>query len=224
MNYCVVDTMCDACALSAMEDVIETCGRDEGDGRVACLDVIATMRPDLMGFDRDSPTHPGEAAYDLYVGWTLESKTPTLLRWLLQRKPGTCRLANRVMAEIVADTDYVDRDAEARPNVRGCLEVLSDFMHVPMTKTALDTAAACGNAPFFEWVFDNKPDYLWKRREITDAAFSMGHLHLVRRLIQRGVPFDPRDAEVIRGPFETKKQYRKRKLFVAIIKSQSRSD
>lgn len=227
-NACIVDSLCDACALSAFEAIVETSGRDEGKGRAACLDVIAMIRPDLLTFEWESPGHPGEPSYDLYLGWVLESKTPTLLRWLLQHKPPSCALTNKCMTELLADTEYVDGDGcKALPDTRACLDVLAEFMHVPLTKDALLDAASCGNAPFFEWVFENKSPNLWKRQEITDTAFSKGHLSLVRRMIREGVPFLPLD-DVVRAPSETKKQFRKRKLFVAIMNmfliSQTTSD
>lgn len=221
-HECIVEKLCDACTFSAMEDIFELSGKDRGEGRVSCLDVIALNRPDLMTFAWKSPSHPDEAPFDLYLTWALESKVPALVRWLLRRKPRSCRLTNKEMAEIVADTNYVDNDVDSMPDVRGCLEVLAEFMHVPTTNDALDAAASCGNTRFFEWIFENKPEHLWKRRHITDTAFFAGHLTLCRLLIKRGVPFLPHEmkfSDIVQTQFETKKQYRKRKFFVIICRA-----
>jgi hypothetical protein len=223
-NACVVEGLCDECAFSAMEDGFEMCGRDSdlGSVRAACLDVLTACRPDLADFDFVSPWHPDEHAFDLYLGWALESKSPHLLDWLLERKPKRRSLSNREMVDILADLDFVTNDEErATWDTRACLEVLSKHMHVPMTRKVLEAAATQGHVSFIRWVMENKQEYTWKRKELTARAFRMGHLELVRVLAcEAGVPFcphemDPRD--VVRAPSETKRQYRKRKLFVEIV-------
>lgn len=131
-------------------------------------------------------------------------------------------LSNREMVDILVDLDFVAEDEpRAVWDTRACLEVLSKHMYVPMTRKVLEAAASQGHESFIRWVMENKQEYMWKRKELTARAFRMGHLELVRVLAcEADVPFcphemDPRD--VVRAPSETKRQYRKRKLFVEIV-------
>lgn len=223
-NACVVDGLCDECAFTAIDDAVEMCGRDPdlGSQRTACLEILTTCRRDLLTFEFVSPNNPDEGTFDLYLGWALESKCPHVLDWLLEHRPKHRTTSNREMVEIIVDLDFVSKDADrARWDTYACLDVLAKYMHVPMSTKILQEAASQGHEEFFRWVMDNKHENMWKRKEYTEAAFTMGHLDLVRTLAcKAGVPFYPHEMKtenVVQAPSETRREYRKRKLFVNIM-------